>query len=860
MRRRTLLCTSALAAALLALSGADRASAGTGALASNVKSAVAAMASALGRSSSASRPFAPPSGVIAYDIYNPNQGTTPFSSSVFSDPLISGVQIQVPWEDVETASGVYDWSFLDAVFSEADTSGKFVVLTLNPGFSTPSWVLALPGVVSFQSAYSYFGVENPPRTEPVPWNTVYLDEWFAFIKVLAARYRDNQQLRMVSVSGPTSTDDEMCLPNWTKGDTALPKTYNGQTIGGSDIKMWIALGYTPEELEGAWNLAFAQYHDLFPQQYLSLALCPGLPIGDTSEIDGSEIEATELAVIATGMAYRHRFSLQENGLGPNGHSPELAYVQAHCGSVATGFQTQNPKKLGTLDQADLEAGVESGAGYLEVYETDVLSTNSASVAAIKYAAAALPADKDCGPLTLTLAASPPTSAPHQVNTITAVPGRNLLADLNFTDSNFSPAYGPFPFVADVNIFEGSHLIGECTVAMTCRPVTVSPGPENTTFEADIGPPGTTPYSSQAVVSATTVVSPGIAPSFTSAANASATVGEKLTFTVRVSGSPPPTISETSMLPAGITFRVTGPGTAYLSGQAAGPGRFALTFSAVNGVGPAAVQHFELVVLARQGYYLAGRNGAVLPSGAVPALGGFATPSSDPVTGIATSPDGRGYFAVTTDGLVHTAGDAVYRGDLLHPQKGGRIVHVSDVVSIVVTADGAGYWLLAADGEVYPFGDASFQGDLLHIPGGTQVHVTNIVGMVASPTGRGYLLIGSDGGVFAFGQVHFYGSLPGIGVKVNDIRGILPAPSYTGYVLVGSDGGAFVFGTGAPYKGSLPGEHIHVSDVVGIAITPDGQGYWMAGSNGSVYPFGDATRFSAPIGLAKALPIAAIGGT
>ena len=266
------------------------------------------------------------------------------------------------------------------------------------------------------------------------------------------------------------------------------------------------------------------------------------------------------------------------------------------------------------------------------------------------------------------------------------------------------------------------------------------------------------------------------------------------------------------------------------------------------------------VLPPQGYYLAGRNGTILAVGGVPALAGFSTPTSDPVTGITTTPDGKGWFAVTADGLVTARGDATYRGDLLHPSKGGKTIHVSDIVAIVDTADGGGYWLLGADGEVYPFGDATFHGDLLHLPGGKSVHVTDVVGMVAAPSGSGYLLIGSDGGVFALGAVHFYGSLPGVHVTVHDITGILPAPGDTGYVLVGADGGAFVFGHGAPFKGSLPGEHIHVSDIVGLALTSDGQGYWMAGSNGVAYAFGDAKKFPSPAGLANALPIAAIGGT
>lgn len=262
----------------------------------------------------------------------------------------------------------------------------------------------------------------------------------------------------------------------------------------------------------------------------------------------------------------------------------------------------------------------------------------------------------------------------------------------------------------------------------------------------------------------------------------------------------------------------------------------------------------------QGYYLLGQNGRVLAAGAAPSEPRFSTSGSDPAVGIATPPDGRGYFAVTRDGVVHTAGDAIFRGDLLHP-RGGAVVHVSDIVDIEATSDGGGYWLLGGNGRVYPFGDAHFHGDMLHLPNGGALHVSNIVGMVASPTGSGYLLIGSDGGVFAFGAVHFYGSIPGFNnIKVDDIRGIVPTPGYKGYVLVGADGGAFCFGTRAPFNGSLPGEHIHVDDVVGIALTPGGDGYWMAGSKGTVYPFGDAKRFPQNSGLGAALPIAAIASS
>ncbi len=260
---------------------------------------------------------------------------------------------------------------------------------------------------------------------------------------------------------------------------------------------------------------------------------------------------------------------------------------------------------------------------------------------------------------------------------------------------------------------------------------------------------------------------------------------------------------------------------------------------------------EALVDQREGYWLAGANGAVFAAGGAPRLGGTHVPSSDKVVAMAATADGQGYWLVTANGTVFPFGAAKGYGTLP-----GLGAHVDDIVGIAPSRDGGGYWLIGADGGMFAFGDARYHGSLP----GDGIKVSDIVGMVAARSGAGYLIVGADGGVVAFGATHFSGSLPGLGIKVSDIRAILPAPEGTGYVLVGADGGAFNFGHGAPYEGSLPGEGIKISDIVGIALTPDGQGYWMAGRDGTAYAFGDATPFPPPSGVAAALPIAAIGGT
>ena len=81
---------------------------------------------------------------------------------------------------------------------------------------------------------------------------------------------------------------------------------------------------------------------------------------------------------------------------------------------------------------------------------------------------------------------------------------------------------------------------------------------------------------------------------TSANNATFAVGASGSFTVKASGFPAPTISESGALPSGVTFNST---TGVLSGTpAAGTtGSYSVTFTAHNGVGTDATQGFTITV-------------------------------------------------------------------------------------------------------------------------------------------------------------------------------------------------------------------------------------------------------------------------
>ena len=420
----------------------------------------------------------PPAGLIAFKIYQP--GEAPFPSEVFTDPSVSGVDIFMQWSRLEPESGVFDWSVLDCVFAEADNHNKFVALTLSPGFTTPSWVLQLPGVQTQNFSFEYFNTNAPSRPLPLPWNQPYLQTWFTALKAVAARYGTNPEFRLIAVGGPTSVSTEMSLPDRTSGDSALPASANG-----SDISEWQSLGYTPSRYSSAWKEAFSNYHQIFPHQFLGLALYPGLPIGENGQPDPTQKVATELDVVAAGLQYKEVFALGEAGIRggvPPPSDPAYNTVMAKCGSIVTGFQNSRSATADPTDQGppDLALGhvADAGASFWEVYVQDVLNPSMQS--AMTKAAAQLPATKGCKPLVLTIASRTATSV-----TLTAV-----------TDLRLDPA-------ESVNIFQGTALLRTCSTS-TCS-VSVPLGSSSPMYAADVGAPGTPPDSTQALVSATTTV-------------------------------------------------------------------------------------------------------------------------------------------------------------------------------------------------------------------------------------------------------------------------------------------------------------------------------------------------------------------
>ena len=211
----------------------------------------------------------------------------------------------------------------------------------------------------------------------------------------------------------------------------------------------------------------------------------------------------------------------------------------------------------------------------------------------------------------------------------------------------------------------------------------------------------------------------------------------------------------------------------------------------------------------------------------PTSGGLVTP----VVGMASTPDGLGYWLTDAAGGVSPHGSAVGYGSLAGLPLNAPIAH------IVATPDGHGYWLVAADGGIFAFGDAHFYGSM----GAGHLNAP-VVDMAPTPDGGGYWLVAADGGIFAFGDATFHGSMGGRHLN-RPIVGMSGDDATAGYWLVAADGGIFAFD--APFLGSTGSIRLS-RPVNGMTAPADGQGYWFVASDGGVFGEG-AARFQGSMG-------------
>ena len=183
----------------------------------------------------------------------------------------------------------------------------------------------------------------------------------------------------------------------------------------------------------------------------------------------------------------------------------------------------------------------------------------------------------------------------------------------------------------------------------------------------------------------------------------------------------------------------------------------------------------------KGYWLVTQDGTVYSFGDAKFYGSTYTlgltglsgrhPLSAPIVGITSTPTGGGYWLVGKDGGIFSFGDAKFYGntysDGLTGLSGTHPLS-APIVGMATTPNGAGYWLVGADGGIFNFGDAGFYGNTYSLGlsglGGSHPLVSQVVGIVPTANGGGYWMATQAGFIYSFGDADFLGNTYSLGLS------------------------------------------------------------------------------------------------
>jgi PKD repeat protein len=345
--------------------------------------------------------YTPSTGI--YALGTPNQL---FPKSVFSNPNVDGIAVRATWNALETADGVYNWSFLDTEFAAATNAGKKVSLSIAAGVGTPSWVYT-EGAKSFSFVDPSSGLT---QKIPLPWDPVFQQKWENFIVALGQRYGSNPALSHVALTGVDQSTAETMLPH-----------------SAADVTNWQAAGYTRARVEAAWQAIADTWSRAFAGKQIVMEMVPSaFPTIDANGSIFSNPQGGDNQIITDlvnlGISrYGSQFVVQNNGLKDTWISPTITGA---ANQVTTGFQmfwfvtgdtnyamnAGTPIDTTTALQNAVNLALKGNARYLEIYLQDIGNQAMQGVLASAHA-------------TLTQNAAP-------IATITGLPGKLLQEGTN----------------------------------------------------------------------------------------------------------------------------------------------------------------------------------------------------------------------------------------------------------------------------------------------------------------------------------------------------------------------------------------------------------------------------------------------
>ncbi len=321
---------------------------------------------------------------------------------------VDGATISLPWSELETREGVFEWASLDRWLDQIVMRKKKLSIGLIAGGWTPDWVFDADvpdqGSDSFDRSAPK-GVCVRTRA-PAFWKPAFISAYSLALEAIAKHLREHETsgaqrgaayaaLTIAKISGVNLTTEETQIANHPAGGACHePLT----------ALAWAKAGYRPKEAEQGWAELADAAAKAFPGKLLSMAVIHKNafpPIDEEGHLDAEAVEHPPAPdpmtrkLIAEGVAkFGSRLLVQWNALsqfrtlrGVPVLPPEVIEgkrLGAHIGWQVNGFMgvweaagcIYSPfaiRPCQSLDdfQAIFDNGVEAGAGYIEISPVNV---------------------------------------------------------------------------------------------------------------------------------------------------------------------------------------------------------------------------------------------------------------------------------------------------------------------------------------------------------------------------------------------------------------------------------------------------------------------------------------------------------
>jgi Ca2+-binding RTX toxin-like protein len=302
------------------------------------------------------------------------------SDTVYASEHITGVSLNLVWGVIEPTNGTYNWATLDGEIAKALANGKEISLAVTPNrIDAPGWMF---DTGAEKISLPVAKLDGQMIDIAAPWDAQYQAQYAEMMQALS------DHLKTIPGAYEAVTAVKITGINQITPETRLP--VSGPNSDATAI--WQAAGYTPDKIIDAWKGFAAATDSAFSDKVLGIEVLnsnafpridnDGQLVAKTSP---TYVDVTQEIVSAGLEMFEGRFLVQYDGLGENNVSPVVSGA-ADSGAIA-GYQTNHWTKSGAGDglnnasaealsqqgfQDILEAGISSGARYIEVWANDAV--------------------------------------------------------------------------------------------------------------------------------------------------------------------------------------------------------------------------------------------------------------------------------------------------------------------------------------------------------------------------------------------------------------------------------------------------------------------------------------------------------